>query len=118
MDNVENVFKGFLQKNVVFAMDNKILKEGKLFLFNRKDYYLVFYMKINNQDRKFELPYPFGIKMVENYIEIDYNFSSIAKNDAELYYRLISLNSNIKNRFLNNKILIFEKNTLDLSLVS
>lgn len=117
MDRVEDIFKSFLQKNIIFSIDNKILKEGKLFLFSRKDYYLIFYLKINNQDRKFELPYPFKAKIVDNYIEMDYNFSSISKNDSELYYRLMSLNSNVKNKFLNNKILIFEKNSLDLSVV-
>lgn len=118
MEEVENVFKGFLQKNLVFSLDGKILKEGKLFLFNRKDYYLVFYLKINNQDRRFELPYPFDIKLVDNYIQMDYDFYSLSKNDPELYYRLISLNVNIKNRYLNKKVLIFEKNTVDLTLVT
>lgn len=118
MEEVEDIFKSFLQKNLVFSLDGKILKEGKLFLFNRKDYYLTFYLKINNSDRKFELPYPFGVKMIDNYIELDYYFSSISKNDTELYYRLISLNSNPKNKYLNNKILVFEKNSLDLSVVS
>lgn len=118
MDKVEDIFKTFLQKDVIFSVDNKIVKEGKLFLFSRKDYYLIFYLKINNQDRKFELPYPFSIKLIDNYIEMDYNFKSIAKEDSELYYRLVSLNSSIKNKFLNNKIMIFEKNSLDLKVVS
>jgi hypothetical protein len=118
MDKVEDIFKPFLQKNIIFSVDGKILKEGKLFLFSRKDYYLIFYLKINNQDRKFELPYPFKATLNENYIEMDYNFSSISNNDSELYYRLMSLNNNIKSRYLNNKITVFEKNSLDLSVVS
>lgn len=117
MEKVEDIFKFFLQKNVVFSLDGKILKEGRLFLYGRKDYYLNFYLRINNIDRKFELPYPFKIELEDNYIQMNYDFYSLSKNDAELYYRLISLNANIKNRYLNKRILIFEKNTVDLSVV-
>jgi hypothetical protein len=111
-------FEEFLQRNVVFSLEGKIIKEGKLYLFNKKDYYFTFYLKMNNQEKRFELPYPFQAKLTKNYIELDYTFSAISKNDPELYYRLISLNKLNKNKFLNSKILMFEKNTLDLSLVS
>ena len=30
----------FLQRNIVFVLENKIIKEGKLFLYNEKDYYI------------------------------------------------------------------------------
>ena len=33
----------FLQRNIVFVLENKIIKEGRLFLYNEKDYYLIFY---------------------------------------------------------------------------
>ena len=118
MEDFEELFRLFLQRNVVFSLDGKILKEGRMYLFNKKDYYFTFFLKNNNTEKRFELPYPFSAKMTKNYIELDYTFSAISKNDPELYYRLISLNKNNKNKFLNNKILMFEKNTLDLSLVS
>ena len=118
MDNIESKFNYFLQRDIVFSMDNKIIKEGKLMLFSQKDYYLIFHLKNSNGDnKKYELPYPFDINREKNYLTFDYKIESISKNDSELYYRLLSLNKNQVSRFFNNKIMMFEKNCLDLSVV-
>ena len=118
MHNIESKFNYFLQRDVVFSMDNKIIKEGKLILFSQKDYYLIFHLKNSNGDnKKYELPYPFNIDREKNYLTFDYKIESISKNDSELYYRLLSLNKNQVSRFYNNKILMFEKNSLDLSVI-
>jgi hypothetical protein len=118
MDNIDSNFNYFLQRDVVFSMDNKIIKEGKLILFSQKDYYLIFHLKNNNgEHKKYELPYPFSIERNSNYLTFDYKIESISKNDSELYYRLLSLNKNQVSRFFNSKILMFEKNSLDLSLL-
>jgi hypothetical protein len=109
----------FLQRNIVFVLENKIIKEGKLFLYNEKDYYLIFYMRSGNNDqKKFEIPYPFSVERKNNYLILDYSLSAISGGDSELYYRLVSLNQNSNSRFYNNKIIVFEKNTLDFSVVS
>lgn len=109
----------FLQRNIVFVLDNKIIKEGKLFLYNEKDYYLILYMRSgNNEQKKFEIPYPFAVHQDNNSLILDYSLSAISGGDSELYYRLVSLNQNSNSRFYNNKIRIFEKNALDFSVVS
>jgi hypothetical protein len=119
MDNKEDLFNYFLQRNIVFVLENKIIKEGKLFLYNEKDYYLVFYLKSsNNEQKKFEIPYPFSIKRYNNYLVMDYSLSAISGGDSELYYRLVSLNQNSNSRYYNTKIIVFEKNALDFSVVS
>jgi hypothetical protein len=111
-------FNYFLQRNVVFVLENKIIKEGKLFLFNEKDYYLIFYLRTgNNEQKKFEIPYPFSVQRINNYLILDYSLSAISGGDSELYYRLVSLNQNSNSRFYNNKIIIFEKNDVDFSVV-
>jgi hypothetical protein len=119
MDDTEKIFNYYLQRNIVFSLDNKIIKEGNLFLYKQNDYYYVFYLKNNNQEqKKFEIPYPFSITKEKNYIVLNYSLSSISKSDPELYYRLVSLNQKTNSRYHNNKIIIFEKNCLDLSVVS
>lgn len=118
MDNIDSYFNYFLQRDIVFSMENKIIKEGKLILFSQKDYYLIFHLKNNTgETKKYELTYPFNIKKIDNYLMFDYKIESISKNDSELYYRLLSLNKNQVSRFYNNKVLMFEKNSLDLSIV-
>lgn len=118
MYNIEDYFKYFLQRDIVVSVDSKIIKEGKLILFNQKDYYLNFNLKNSNQEqKKFELPYPFEVIQKENYLILSYNLQSISKNDSNLYYKLMTLSKKHNCRYYNSKILIFEKNKLDLSVV-
>ena len=119
MDDIENEFKYFLQRDIVISSNSKILKEGKLVLFNQKDYYFYIYLKIGNSttQKKVEIPYPFKIKREKNYLILDYTLSAISENDSDLYFRLMSLNQKSNSRFYNSKVILFEKNKLDLSLV-
>lgn len=119
MDDLENNFKYFLQRDIVISIDSKIIKEGKLILFNQRDFYLNFNIKNNNQEqKKFELPYPFEIINKGTYLILSYELQALSKNDSELYYKLISLNKKHNSRYYNSKVMIFEKNKLDLSIIS
>jgi len=116
--DMESQFKYFLQRDVVLSLNSKILKEGKLVLYSRKDYYFYLFLKTNNnQQKKIEIPYPFNIIKENNYLILDYTLQSISKNDRELNLKLMSLSQKCNSKFYNNKILFFEKNKLDLSLV-
>lgn len=118
MDDIEDKFKYFLQRDIVISIDSKIIKEGKLILFNQRDFYLNFNLKNNNQEqKKFELPYPFDVIEEDNHLILSYELESLSKNDAELYYKLISLNKKHNSRYYNSRVLIFEKNKLDLSVI-
>lgn len=119
MEDLENEFKYFLQRDIVLSANSKILKEGKLMLFNQKDYYIYLYLKVGNNvtQKKMEIPYPFKITKEKNYLILDYTLSAISKNDSDLYFKLMSLNQKSSSRFYNTKIILFEKNKLDLSLV-
>ena len=118
MDNIEQYFNYFLQRDVVFSFENKIIKEGKLILFSKKDYYIIFYIKNNNgEQKKYEIPYPFNILKEEKYLKISYKLEEISKNNSELYFRLMSLNQKNNSRFYNSVITMFEKNALDLTVV-
>lgn len=118
MDDVSKYFNYFLQRDIVFSLDSKIIKEGKLILFNQKDYYCVFHLKgANDTNKKYEIPYPFEIIKQKNYLILSYKLENMSKNDIELFYRLKSLNHPNHLSVYDNKILLFEKNTLDLSSI-
>jgi hypothetical protein len=48
---------------------------------------------------------------------LDYELEALSKQDAELFYRLRSITQKSKSKYLNNKILLFEKNSLDLEVL-
>lgn len=118
MQNLDDLFGYYLQRDVVFSIDSKIIRDGKLILFSQKDYHLNFYFKNNNGDNKvFEIPYPFQIDKCDNHLVLRYDIETLSKEDDELYYRLLALNKKNNSKFYNIKMLMFEKSSLNLKPV-
>lgn len=110
MTNVETAFSPYLQRNLEFRVDGKIIKEGRLVLVNQRDFYINFYLKMPNlEKKKYEIPYPFKISNENNSLTLDYCISCFGTSDAEIYYRLLSLNKKTNSKLYNNKLVITEK---------
>lgn len=106
MIDVERTINTFLQRNTTFLIDNKSIKKGKLVLFNVKDFYLIFHLKSGNDQKKYELPYPFKVYMEEGKIVLDYTIDTLSQNNDNLLYRIMSLNRKKNSKIFNSKIVI------------
>lgn len=104
MENVEHELKKLVLKNVVFKIDNKILKTGKIQIFNTKQFFIKFKLFNNNLEKDYELPYPYSIKSIKNGVVFDYCLSAFCPFKDEMYYKLLlcdkSNSSKIHNRYL------------------
>ena len=100
----ENIFNFFLQRNIGFFLDDKLLKKGKLALILQKDYYYIFNLYVDGVLRKVEYPYPFLVHNQNSSILLNYHLTSLGLGNDELYYRYLSLNK-IGNSKLYNKSL-------------
>lgn len=110
MTNVEIAFNDFLQRNLEFRIDGKLVKEGKLVLINQRDFYINLYLKMdNNEKKKYEIPYPFKIYSKDNILTLEYTISSFGTTDHNIKYRLLSLNKKTNSKLYNNKLVISEK---------
>ena len=93
----EEYFTNALQSNVTFQLGKKQVKKGRLILFKRAHYHIVFTM-LNGRDNKenFEIPIPFKIEYYpdERVLYFDYRIRSLSGNNKEIEERL----SNIKIR--------------------
>lgn len=114
MLDLEKKLSYFLQRDLVFSVDSKILKEGKLILVSVKDYYVQFYLKSGSENKLFELPYPFDIEMMNGYALFYYDIESISHGDVDLYYRLLSLSKKANTKLYNSILMIHEKGALEL----
>ena len=81
-----SVIRDFLQHNTNFCIDNKILRRGKLLLYNITDYHIKFSIKSNKNILKvFEVPYPFLIYKDNSSVTFSYKLSDLCKgNDVNL----------------------------------
>jgi|LakMenEpi03Aug12_release.lakeMendotaPanAssembly.Ray.scaffolds.fasta_scaffold703186_2 hypothetical protein len=109
--DIEQAFINFLQKDLIFSVDGRNVKEGKLILFCKNDYYISFTLKTTSESKKkYEIPYPFSFKMGDGYIILSYEIDKMSDGQNELFYKLLSLNKKTNAKIYNNKMVIFDKN--------
>lgn len=98
MSNLEPYFSNLLQRELVFSIDNKPIKRGKLILFNVKDFTITFFLLHNNEQKRYELPYPFLINSDKDVVSLDYRLETLSHNNDSILIKLRSLNKkkNIK----------------------
>lgn len=93
MDHIEELCKGILQCDVRFVLnDKKVLRRGKLILFNTKDYFITFTIDSTKNTRKvYEVYYPFSIEdnPDQNRLEFGYRVEDIS-NDLAIHVHLMN----------------------------
>jgi|TARA_R110002050_G_scaffold6130_14_gene26022 hypothetical protein len=109
VDNTEKVLKTVLQKNIRFTVNGKGIREGKLILYQIKDYYMsltIFTKK--SQTKQYEIPIPFDIQHSGEDIIFDYTLHNVTKNDSLRKWLITSLSNKIgkKSKLYNNKLTI------------
>ena len=107
-DSVEKQLECLLQRNIKFVVNEKVLKRGKLLMYRVKDFYIKFVIINNKNEQKYyEIPYPFAIHNVENNdVVFDYTFDTLADTNKMLGYRLRVISRKKKNKLYDAKMLI------------
>lgn len=76
----ESFFVSCLQQSVIFSLNNKIIKRGKMILFRRVHYFIQFAFLTEKGTREnFEIPIPFNIETheEEGLMYLDYRPQSL-----------------------------------------
>ena len=90
MTSVEQIEAGInklLQSNIVFALEHKIVKKGKLILFCIKDFFCIFTLiceEKNNKKIIYEIPYPFALSVLKNKVIFDYTVNTFCEKNKQV----------------------------------
>jgi len=106
---LQNHLNTILQKNVCFTMNDKVLREGKLMIYNVKDFYITFTLITKKDQQKiYEIPVPFYTYADESSIVLDYSIGYITKKSRKIDYLLTALKNKIgkKCKFFDSKLII------------
>jgi len=112
LTTIDEVFKGLLQKDIRFVLNNQTTREGKLILFNHG--YFSINLNIKNYKKnklevlKLPIPFNFEVYQDEGLLYFDYRVKTFVHNNSEM---LILIN-NIKKPHISkyyDKILIIEE---------
>lgn len=75
--------KNFLLKPVVFMLQDKTVRRGKLLLYHQHDYYIKFTIQTNkNLNKTYEVPYPYKIIPRTSQITFSYLIEDLCKGNA------------------------------------
>lgn len=106
MNNKENIecdLKSFLLQDIVFVLNNKVIKKGKLQLINTKQFFIRFNLATSDGIKVFEIPYPYNYSNNNNMFTFEYTLSSMCKsNTSELFKKLKSTNTKGSNKLHDN----------------
>jgi len=113
MNNIEKIeekLKELVLKKVEFRVDGRSIKNGKIRVFNTKQFYIKFKMEgeEEGEDKEFDLPYPFKIKDSENGMIFDYCLSAFIPRTETAYWKTLLYDKSEASRLHNNYLHIVE----------
>jgi len=104
---IEKNLESYLQKRVVFALENKILKKGRLILFCIKDFFCIFTLiceEKNNKKIVYEIPYPFEFTQTPTRLIFDYTVTSFIQGKQDVLSAFKKINIGKPSKLLNKKV--------------
>tara|TARA_R100001594_G_scaffold139533_1_gene184019 strand:- start:3791 stop:4141 length:351 start_codon:yes stop_codon:yes gene_type:complete len=104
LEKVTDFLKPFLLQDIVIKTDKKILKRGKLKIFQIKQYYINFTLEYNDSIKSYEIPYPYKMDWDNNIAILNYHLSSfIPKKQIN---KVKFLDSSSKSKLYDNLVYI------------
>ena len=103
--------KKLLQHNTNFCIDTKIIRRGKLLLYNVTDYHIKFSIKTNkNLLKVFEVPFPFHVSESNNSVVFSYKIDDLCRGNQKRLEALECVERIGVNKFYDKRLSI---NNLD-----
>jgi hypothetical protein len=110
---LETCCKALLQKNLTLEIKNKTYKQGKLLIFQQKNFYLTFILENSkSKNEKVEIPIPFDVEnhMDDGLVYFDYRIKTLSKYCPEIETNLLFFpNKSKNNKFLDTILTINAK---------
>jgi len=104
LEKVTDSLKQFLLQDIIIKTDKKILKRGKLKIFQVKQYYINLTLEYNDSIKSYEIPYPFKIQDAEVGAILNYQLSSFIP--PKQINKVKFLDSSSKSKIYNNLVYI------------
>jgi len=111
MFRIENQLKDLMLTNVEFRIDNKIIKKGRVKVFNTKQFFIKFKLENNSEFKDYELPYPFRVERLPNGFLFDYCLSAFVPKTEESFWKLKTMNHESSSKLYENYLYIVALST-------
>lgn len=92
MDKIEEQLKNLVLENVDFVLDGKVIKRGRLKVFNTKQFFIRFKLELDGEVKDWELPYPYKLEQQENEYIFNYCLSAFCPPTELAFYKMKLVN--------------------------
>lgn len=92
MFKLEQQLKPIMLSQVEFRVDGKVIKRGKVKVFNAKQFILKFKLDNSGVIKDYEVPYPYRVEETADGFLLDYCLSAFIPPTEESYWKLRTLN--------------------------
>jgi hypothetical protein len=112
IDIYDKILQQFLQSKIAVKVNNKVLRSGKLQLFNIKQYFIRLHIENDkNITKVLELPYPY----LMNYeagkgCTLNYKLTSLCNNHRDTVNMLRSIRGESQHKIYDNEVSILSLN--------
>lgn len=109
MTHIEEKLKPLVLSNLEFVLDGKIIRKGKLKIFNTKQFFINFKINDDDQDKEYKLPYPYRVREENKGLVFDYCLSAFCPRTEELYWKMKAMDKSSASKFHENYLHIVSK---------
>jgi hypothetical protein len=106
---IEDQLKDTLQRDVQFIVNGKALREGKLIMYNMKDFYVSFVLITKKEQTKtYDIPLPYRVIIEPTGITFDYRLIHIHHKSSNIKRLVESISKSIgkKSKLYDNTLTI------------
>lgn len=96
---LENDLKNSLLRHVSFEIGDKKIKEGKVKVFNTKQFFINFELENDGEVKEFRVTYPYSYKVTDKGIMFDYCLSAFCPRTEEVYWKMKATNSSSSSKY-------------------
>jgi hypothetical protein len=88
MHKLEEKLKNLMLKNIKFLVDDKVVKKGKVKVYNTKQFFLRFKLEQEGKLYEYDLPYPFKVTPIKDGYLFDYCLSAFCPRSEDIYWKM------------------------------
>ena len=88
MNRIEDKLKELIFRNVSFTVDGKVIKQGKINIFNTKQNFIKFKIDMSDGVKEWEITYPYDIRKTDTGFIFDYCLSAFCPRTEESFWKM------------------------------
>jgi len=105
-EDVEIYLKDLIFRDVEFVLDSKVLRKGRIEIYNTKQNFIKFKIQVEDKSKDWEITFPYRIEKIESGYLFDYALSAFCPPTQEVYWTMKALDKSNTSKFFDNHLYV------------